>query len=498
MVRLRSEVVSDRTVAANAARAFSALLTEILEPLERLANGGDAELPGRLQYMTLRQIALVRRGERLAAHLLAYAGGQQLNPIRLELLPFLANLTQTLRGVVDKGIDVTAEVGHDCPACEVDAEALEETLVYLTRNALDAMPDGGHLRFSAQADLLPDSRPGNPTVALSVSASGTSTTPQHARRAAQSGVDAKAHDPLAGMRLAAVDGFVRQSGGFVTLEGMGGGMRATLHLPQVGSAKTTHAGDNEASSVGLPIGEARLRGILDSANDAIVTVDDSQIVVMANPAAAQMFRCPIDAVIGAPLEQFIPKRFRDGHRRYMQAFGEGQGTLRTMGRRSVVMGLRGDGEEFPADASISHLSADGRRLYTVILREVTESLRADTALRKSEALLRRLLALLPEAVIVSSGSRISFVNEAAQRLLGAGESTLLGRPFLEILHPDSAELAKSRFLELHDGVSTVPLVEEKILRSDGEIRIVQTMATSFEDRGETSILSAMRDVTELR
>lgn len=169
-----------------------------------------------------------------------------------------------------------------------------------------------------------------------------------------------------------------------------------------------------------------------------------------------------------------------------------------MGRRSVVMGLRSDGEEFPADVSISHLSADGRRLSTVILREVTESLRADTALRKSEALLRRLLALLPEAVIVSSGSRISFVNEAAQRLLGAGESALLGRPFLEIIHPDSAELAKSRFLELHDGVSTVPLVEEKILRSDGAIRIVETMATAFEDRGETSILSAMRDVTELR
>ena len=53
---------------------------------------------------------------------------------------------------------------------------------------------------------------------------------------------------------------------------------------------------------------------------------------MANPAAAQMFRCPIDAVIGAPLEQFIPKRFRDDHRRYMEAFGEGEGTLRTMGR----------------------------------------------------------------------------------------------------------------------------------------------------------------------
>jgi len=128
----------------------------------------------------------------------------------------------------------------------------------------------------------------------------------------------------------------------------------------------------------------------------------------------------------------------------------------------------------------------------------TERLRADTALRKSEALLRRLLALLPEAVIVSSGSRISFVNEAAQRPLGADESALLGRLFLEIIHPDSAQLVKSRFLALHDGASTVPLVEEKILRSDGAIRIVQTMATAFEDRGETSILSATRDVTELR
>jgi hypothetical protein len=70
-----------RNVAGNAARAFTALFTEILEPLERLANGDEAALLNRLQDIASRQMTLVRRGERLAAHLLAYAGEQQLSHV---------------------------------------------------------------------------------------------------------------------------------------------------------------------------------------------------------------------------------------------------------------------------------------------------------------------------------------------------------------------------------------------------------------------------------
>ncbi len=275
MVSCPAEAFPDRELAARAAMAFIALLTEMRQALEQLPNSADAPALDRLEDIALRQMALVQRGEQLAAQLRAYAGRQQLKPVRLELLPFMANLVHTLRGVVDARIDVTVNVGHDCPTCEVDAEALEEALLGLIRNALDAMPDGGRLHFSAQADLPSDRRHGDPTVALSVADSGTRMRPQHVRRAALASATGKANDPVAEMALAAVDGFARQSGGWMTLQNICGAMSATLHLPQVGSLRTTPA-EIESPLAMLNIGETHLRGMVDSASDAILTTDASR------------------------------------------------------------------------------------------------------------------------------------------------------------------------------------------------------------------------------
>ena len=88
------------------------------------------------------------------------------------------------------------------------------------------------------------------------------------------------------------------------------------------------------------LSEARLRGILESATDAILTVDETQTVLMANRAASEMFGCPIEAMIGAPLARFMPERFRATHSRDVRAFGAEPISARKMGRRTAVLGLR--------------------------------------------------------------------------------------------------------------------------------------------------------------
>jgi len=131
--------------------------------------------------------------------------------------------------------------------------------------------------------------------------------------------------------------------------------------------------------------EARLRGILDSAMDAIITVAEDQRVVLFNKAAEEVFRCPREEAIGAPLDWFIPQRFRANHRNLVRDFGATGASSRRMGHARVVMGLRRDGGEFPIEASISQVVEGGHRLYTVILRDVTERVAADEALRRSQA-----------------------------------------------------------------------------------------------------------------
>jgi hypothetical protein len=163
--------------------------------------------------------------------------------------------------------------------------------------------------------------------------------------------------------------------------------------------------------------EARLRGILDSAMDAIVTVDESQKIVLFNAAAESVFGCPREQAIGAPLDWFIPERLRAGHAEHIRRFGETGMSPRRMGAQRIVAGLRRNGEEFPIDASISQITESGRKFYTVVLRDVTERVRAEEALRKSKEELRE-LALTAQTVREQEKSRVAreLHDELAQAL----------------------------------------------------------------------------------
>ncbi|HVE79520.1 MAG TPA: ATP-binding protein [Gemmatimonadaceae bacterium] len=120
--------------------------------------------------------------------------------------------------------------------------------------------------------------------------------------------------------------------------------------------------------------EARLAGIIGSAMDAIVTTDGNQRVVLFNAAAERLLGVPAAEALGAPLERFIPERFRPRHRADVESFGRTGVTTRSMGHPGQVLALRADGTEFPIEASISQVATGAGRLYTVILRDVTERL----------------------------------------------------------------------------------------------------------------------------
>jgi PAS domain S-box-containing protein len=121
---------------------------------------------------------------------------------------------------------------------------------------------------------------------------------------------------------------------------------------------------------------ARLSGLLDSAMDGIITVDESQRIVLYNRAAERIFGWPADEALGQPLSKLMPERHRSAHAQHVQRFGATGDTSRRMGDNTVIYGRRADGEEFPLEASISQLQTADGRLFTVILRDVTERVQA--------------------------------------------------------------------------------------------------------------------------
>ena len=173
----------------------------------------------------------------------------------------------------------------------------------------------------------------------------------------------------------------------------------------------------ESAARALAMSEAQLRGIFESANEAIITADDSQTIVLANPAAAQIFGRPIEALVGMPLADLIPVRFRDRHAADVERFAMAQPRTRAMGRRAEVLGLRANGEEFPVEASISQVHEEGRRLYTVILRDVSAQRQAAAAVSAATGRLAATLESMADALlIVDTHGRVVEVNSAFVRM----------------------------------------------------------------------------------
>ena len=122
---------------------------------------------------------------------------------------------------------------------------------------------------------------------------------------------------------------------------------------------------------GTGAGLEALSSILDSAMDAVITIDSARRIVFFNPAAAKMFGYRQEDMLGQPIERLIPERFHPVHAGYVEGFGRSGITRRSPHELGEVTALRAGGEEFPAEASISRTESGGQQLLTVILRDVT-------------------------------------------------------------------------------------------------------------------------------
>lgn len=242
-------------------------------------------------------------------------------------------------------------------------------------------------------------------------------------------------------------------------------------------------------------------GIIESAMDAVITVDEEQRVLVFNPAAERVFRWPREKVLGQKLDMLLPERYRDAHARHIGDFGRGDGHARGMGARTVLNGLRSDGEEFPIEASISRHDEQGARRFTVILRDVTERMQAEERLARSEARLRGILDSAMDAIItVDERQHIVLFNEAAERMFGSPRREAVGAPlwwFIPERFRDGHGTLVRRFGET--GETTRRMGEQRVimaLRRSGEEFPIEASISKITEGGHKFFTVILRDVSE--
>ncbi|MCS0633010.1 PAS domain-containing sensor histidine kinase [Telluria mixta] len=132
------------------------------------------------------------------------------------------------------------------------------------------------------------------------------------------------------------------------------------------------------------------RQIVNHVSEAIISADQSNTIVMANPAAAALFGTTVEQMVGSPLERYIESPDGDEP---IDVFRPGSGRAGRRATDYTVIGLRGDGERFPIEGSISRTN-DGAPFYTVVMRDVSERRGVQEKLTRSHDQLRQLSAAL--------------------------------------------------------------------------------------------------------
>ncbi len=234
-------------------------------------------------------------------------------------------------------------------------------------------------------------------------------------------------------------------------------------------------------------------GIVQISEDAIITVDERQRITLFNPGAETIFGYRAEEMIGRSLNLLLPERFRQMHAAYMQSFTNAPDALRPMNRRGTIYGLRKDGSEFPAEASISKFESYGEKVLTVRLRDVSERLLAEEGLRRLAAIVES----SEDAIIGESfEGRITTWNPGAEKMYGYSATEIVGRSARRLLPPEAADEVTENVRRAREGVSTT--YETVRLRKDGKrIDVAMTVSPIRDHDGAVVGVSTIaRDITE--
>ncbi|NMG06996.1 hybrid sensor histidine kinase/response regulator [Brasilonema sp. UFV-L1] len=277
----------------------------------------------------------------------------------------------------------------------------------------------------------------------------------------------------------------------------------TAELISVNAQLHSELAERQLTQEALRLSQARFAGILEIADDAIISIDASQRITLFNQGAEKIFGYTASEVIGQPLELLLPSKYTCVHRQHVARFANSTGKARRMGERSEIFARRKDGTEFPAEASISKLELGNEIIFTVILRDTTQSQRAREALERLSHQNELILNSVGEGLCgLDNLGKITFVNPAAAKLLGYQVKELIGQS-IDILLPDSNSdgtpysLTDSPIYEsLHD--ASVHQVTHEVFRcKNGSSFPVEYVSTPILEQGVVKgAVITFKDITD--
>ncbi|VVB92668.1 Methanogenesis regulatory histidine kinase FilI [uncultured archaeon] len=247
----------------------------------------------------------------------------------------------------------------------------------------------------------------------------------------------------------------------------------------------------EAEEKLLHVVEEKYRTMIENSNDLIWMLDRQGKFTFFNKRTEEISGYSMEEWMG---KSFAPLIMPADLPRIKQVFYE---TLAGKSVQYEANVFKKDGTVMVLSVNTAPILEDGKVVGTVSFgRDITEHRLADEALKDSEERNRRLVEFSPYGIAIHSDGKFVFMNHAGAKILSAANpEEFIGKPVLQIIHPDYHELVKERIRMQEEG-KVAPLIEEKLLRLDGTPVDVEITSIPFTYTGKPAMYGVFRDITE--
>jgi PAS domain S-box-containing protein len=239
----------------------------------------------------------------------------------------------------------------------------------------------------------------------------------------------------------------------------------------------------------------RARLLIDTANDAVVTIDPESVILDWNRTAERMFGWPRDEAVGRVITDLIvPPAHREAHHRGMKRFLESraQGILN---RRVEITALDRGGREFDIELSVWPVESGTSFTFSAFIRDISERRQAEAALRASEEKYRLVVENAHEGIVVSQDGMLKYANPRALALTERTLEQALSTPFIDMVHPDDRARVYGNYVRRMRGEAVDPVYVFKVITATGIVRSLQIAAVAVEWEGRPATLNFLTDVT---
>lgn len=224
--------------------------------------------------------------------------------------------------------------------------------------------------------------------------------------------------------------------------------------------------------------ELKLRAILDTAVEGIITIDEQGIIESFNSAAGKIFGYAPQQAIGKNVNFLMPEPYRREHDGYLENYRH-SGHAKIIGIGREVLGRRHDGTVFPMDLAVSEVRLAGRRIFTGFVRDITERKTAEKTLLHYAALVES----SDDAILGKTlDGQITSWNRGAEVIFGYTAEEAVGKPISIIIPPD--RMAEERMiLEKISRGESVEHYETVRRRKDGKLVDISVTVSPIRERG---------------